>query len=108
MTCAAAGRRKKKTHARSKPPPPSKKPQSKKIFQDALSGATNVNVAERTDEASGVTFYEYDIDSPDYRYLSSIAVKSGKVFALFVRSPARGFAASEKDLRHIQETFKLL
>ena len=65
-------------------------------------------MAERTDEAAGVTFYEYDIDSPDYRYLSSIAVKQGKVFALFVRSPARGFASSEKDLRHIQETFKLL
>lgn len=76
--------------------------------QDALSGATSVKVTERTDEASGISFYDYDIDSPDYRYLSSIAVKSGKVFALFVRSPARGFASQEKDLRHIQETFRLL
>jgi hypothetical protein len=67
-----------------------------------------VKVAERTDEASGISFYDYDIDSPDYRYLSSIAVKSGKVFALFVRSPARGFGAVEKELRHIQETFRLL
>lgn len=93
------------THNSHKPPLETHTP---KHPQDALSGATSVKVAERADDASGVTFYEYDIDSPDYRYLSSIAVKSGKVFALFVRSPARGFAASEKDLRHIQETFRLL
>ena len=44
----------------------------------------------------------------EYRYLSSIAVKDGKVFALFVRSPARAFGRNEADLRHIIETFELL
>jgi len=44
----------------------------------------------------------------EYRYLSSIAVKGGKVFALFVRSPTRAFGRNESDLRHIIETFELL
>jgi hypothetical protein len=103
----------KKTNAENPLPPKKTQPKphptsTTKQKQDSLSNATNVKVTERTDEATGVSFYDYDIDSPDYRYLSSIAVKGGKVFALFVRSPARGFEAQEKDLRHIQETFKLL
>jgi hypothetical protein len=44
----------------------------------------------------------------EFRYLASIAVKDGKVFALFVRSPARIFAKSEASLRHIIDTFFLL
>jgi len=44
----------------------------------------------------------------DYRYLASIAVKDGKVFALFVRSPARAFKSNEAGLRHMQETLRLL
>lgn len=75
-------------------------------MQDALTDATNIARSER--ERDGVKFYQYDIDSPEYRYLSSIAVKDGKVFALFVRSPARAFGRAEKDLRHIVETFALL
>ncbi len=44
----------------------------------------------------------------DFRYLASICVKDGKVFALFVRSPTRSFKANEANLRHIIETFRLL
>lgn len=44
----------------------------------------------------------------DFHYLASIAVKEGKVFALFVRSPARMFKSNEVGLRHILETFRLL
>jgi len=75
-------------------------------LQDALSMASNIDKKEV--EADGITFYQYDIDSPDFRYLSSIAVKNGKVFALFVRSPARAFGRQEAALRHIVDTFRLL
>ena len=44
----------------------------------------------------------------DFHYLASIAVKEGKVFALFVRSPTRMFKSNEAGLRHILETFRLL
>jgi len=75
-------------------------------LQDALSNASNVGKGKR--EVDGIEFYDYDIESPDFRYLSSIAVKNGKVFALFVRCPSRSFKASEDKLRHIVSTFKLL
>jgi hypothetical protein len=44
----------------------------------------------------------------EFRYLASISVKDGKVFALFVRCPARAFGRSEADLRHVIDTFRLL
>lgn len=75
-------------------------------LQDALSSATNIERSES--EKNGVNFYRYDIDSPEFRYLSSIAVKDGKVFALFVRSPSRTFNRSESELRRIIDTFTLL
>ena len=75
-------------------------------LQDALSDATDISRSEA--ERDGVKFYRYDIDSPAFRYLASIAVKDGKVFALFVRSPARAFGRAEADLRHIIDTFVLL
>lgn len=56
-------------------------------LQDAISNATNV--ATMPVEVDGIKMYEYDIDSPEFRYLSRIAVKNGKVFALFVRSPSK-------------------
>lgn len=44
----------------------------------------------------------------DCHYLGSIAVKNGKVFALFVRSPTKSFKDNEEKLRHIINTFTLL
>jgi hypothetical protein len=46
--------------------------------------------------------------SPEFRYLATIAVQSGKVFALFVRCPSKAFKANETKLRHIITTFTLL
>eukprot|EP00775_Hariotina_reticulata_P003835 gene3835-4092_t len=59
-------------------------------------------------ESTFQSFAGADYDLQSYRYLSSIAVKDGKVFALFVRSPTRAFTAAEPDLRHIVDTFRLL
>ncbi|KAI8467624.1 MAG: thylakoid lumen protein [Monoraphidium minutum] len=75
-------------------------------LQDALSSANEIGRSQR--EKDGITFFQYDIDSPDFRYLASIAVKDGKVFALFVRCPARAFSKAEGDLRRIVDTFTLL
>jgi hypothetical protein len=51
------------------------------------------------------TYFDVELDSPDVRYLASITVNAGKVYALFVKSPTRLFAANEAALRHIVETF---
>ncbi|KAG1658706.1 hypothetical protein FOA52_005284 [Chlamydomonas sp. UWO 241] len=75
-------------------------------LQDSLSLATNIEKVKVT--VNETDFYQFDIDSPNFRYLSSVAVKDGKVFALFVRCPARQFAAQEVDLRHMIETFRLV
>lgn len=76
------------------------------VPQDALSNASSITKSER--EVEGIQFLDFDIDSPEFRYLSSIAVKQGKVFALFVRCPTKNFKAAEPQLRHIIETFRLL
>lgn len=75
-------------------------------LQDALNDAEDV--IKNEGERNGIKFYDYEIKSPAYHYLSSIAVKEGKVFALFVRSPSKTFASAESKLRHIVDTFKLL
>ena len=75
-------------------------------LQDAIQSANSIEKSTRG--ANGTTFYEFDIDSPDFRYLTSIAVKDGKVFALFVRSPSRQFQKEEAKLRKMISTFTLL
>ncbi|KAG2444061.1 hypothetical protein HYH02_009004 [Chlamydomonas schloesseri] len=75
-------------------------------LQDALSSATNRSTSSR--EVAGATFYDYDIESPEYHYLVTITVSNGKVFSLFVRSPAKSYPANEAKLRHIVDTFRLL
>ena len=53
-------------------------------------------------------FYDYEVVGPDSVYLASVTLKGGKVFALFVSSPAKAFGANETTLRHIVESFKTL
>ncbi|MEW5317038.1 MAG: hypothetical protein WDW38_008369 [Sanguina aurantia] len=76
------------------------------VLQDAIQSATNTTNSTR--ELDGIPVYDFDIESPVYRYLCSITFRDGKVFALFVRSPTKMFAANEEKLRHIQASFKLL
>lgn len=75
-------------------------------LQDALSGSTNKSATTR--QLQGATFYDYEIESPDYHYLASVTVSQGKIFALFVRSPAKTFGPNAEKLRHVISTFKLL
>ena len=39
-------------------------------------------------------------------YLASVTLKGGKVFALFVKSPSKTFAADEPKLRSVISSFK--
>ncbi|KAJ9510198.1 hypothetical protein QJQ45_015681 [Haematococcus lacustris] len=75
-------------------------------LQDAFSGASEITKTQK--DVDGYTFFSYDIDSPEVRYLSSIVVRDGKVFALFVKSPTKNFNSSEEKLRHMIDTFRLL
>jgi hypothetical protein len=75
---------------------------------DMLDALTDAAV-ERTDstrEVNGQLYFDVDFASPNVQYLASITVSAGKVFAMFVKSPARMFAESESDLRRIRSTFK--
>lgn len=75
-------------------------------LQDAVSSAGDI--VKSTVTKDGQEYYIYDIDSPAYRYLCSITVKYGKIFAMFVACPTRLFADEEPKLRNIIETFKTL
>lgn len=71
---------------------------------DALTDAVSRTDSSR--EENGQLYYDVDFASPDVHYLASITVSYGKVFAMFVKSPARMYAESESDLRRIRSTFK--
>mmetsp|Transcript_12973 Transcript_12973/g.35342 ORF Transcript_12973/g.35342 Transcript_12973/m.35342 type:complete len:277 (+) Transcript_12973:92-922(+) len=79
-------------------------------LQDSLALADEVIQGQRQveDKDGTLTFYTYDIVSPVNRYLASISVKYGKVYALFVKSPAKEFEQNEGQLRHIIDTFRLV
>lgn len=76
-------------------------------LQDALTGSTDKKTSRRTVDGVG-DFYDYEVVGPDSVYLASVTLRNGKVFALFVSSPAKAFAASEAKLRHIVESFTTL
>jgi hypothetical protein len=75
-------------------------------LQDAMSAETNRVNGER--ELDGEKYYDVEIESPDVTYLITVTVKYGKVFALFVKSPTKLFAADSSKLRHVVDTFKTL
>ena len=80
-------------------------------LQDALTAATSKKAVERAaaEREEGVgAFYDYEVAGPDFTYLAAVTLKSGKVFALFVACPTKGFKGAEAQLRHIVETFKTL
>ncbi|KAJ9508829.1 hypothetical protein QJQ45_028145 [Haematococcus lacustris] len=54
-------------------------------LQDAFSGASEITKTQK--DVDGYTFFSYDIDSPEVRYLSSIVVRDGKVFCFVCQVP---------------------
>jgi len=61
---------------------------------------------ERT--INGTPMYMYEITSDRRTYLSTIGKKGDTIFALVVTAPHNAFEQDAADLRHIQDTFKLL
>lgn len=55
-------------------------------MQDALSMGEK-KTSQR--EVNGQLFFDIEIESPDAQYLSTVTVMQGKVYACFVKSPAR-------------------
>ena len=53
-------------------------------------------------------YYDVDLDSPDVHYLSTITVRQGKVYAMFIKSPPRLFAAEEARLRGMLASFRTI
>eukprot|EP00891_Asterochloris_glomerata_P007426 jgi/Astpho2/7426/Aster-02009 len=75
-------------------------------LNDALVSATDKKSSSR--ELDGQIFYDYEVAGEDLHYLASITLDSGKVFALFVKSPARTFATERPKLEKVIETFKIM
>ncbi|PSC75046.1 random slug 5-like [Micractinium conductrix] len=57
-------------------------------------------------EVDGQLYYDVEFASPDVHYLSSITVNEGKVYAMFVKSPAKMFEADEAALRAIRASYR--
>lgn len=75
-------------------------------LQDALVSASYQKSDKRIKD--GQEFYDYEVFSPDINFLASVGLKNGKVFALFVKAPAKVFKTDEAALRNIIETFTIL
>ncbi|KAA6427088.1 MAG: thylakoid lumenal 19 kDa chloroplastic-like [Trebouxia sp. A1-2] len=75
-------------------------------LQDALVGATDKKNSQH--EKDGELFYDYEVTGADLHYLASITLKSGKVFALFVKSPTKNYAVDRDKLKAIVDSFTIL
>eukprot|EP00877_Chromochloris_zofingiensis_P002546 jgi/Chrzof1/12292/Cz06g29040.t1_P19-1 len=75
-------------------------------LREVVSNAIQIN--QEVKKVAGRDVYMYDILSDRYRYLSTVSIKDGTVFGLFIKAPPQTFIADEDDLRHIQKSFQLL
>jgi hypothetical protein len=72
---------------------------------DSLENADEI--IKGTREIEGQTYYDYDIVSEN-RYLATVTVSRGKVYAFFVKAPMRLFQANEAMYRQMLASFKTL
>lgn len=75
-------------------------------IQDAVMSATNTETTQR--EIDGQKYYDYIVDSPVAHYMATITIKSGKVFAFFVKSPDSSYSANKPLLTTILQSFRTL
>lgn len=75
-------------------------------LRECLSDAYDLQEDAR--KVDGRDVFYYDIKSDKRRYLSTISLKDGTMYALFVTAPVSSFAKDEEQLKHIQNTFKLM
>ncbi|XRB23321.1 PsbP domain-containing protein [Pseudoscourfieldia marina] len=76
-------------------------------LQDAIESADNQDFVKREDD-KGRTIYDYDVDSIYGRYLVSMTVDSGRLYALFIKGSAGLFDDTGDQVRTMFEGFKIL
>lgn len=75
-------------------------------LQDAIQNSSGITKTER--EVGGQKFFDYDIDSPDVRYISTVTVKNGKIFAFFIKAPTRVFKSKEAMFKGMLSSFRTM
>ena len=76
-------------------------------LQDAIESADNQDFVKRVD-AKGRTVYDYDIDSMYGRYLVSMTVDSGRLYAVFVTGSESNFDRDAALIRTAFGSFTIL
>ena len=75
-------------------------------IQDAVMSATNTTKNKR--DVNGQEYFDYQVDSPVAHYMATITVKSGKVYAFFVKSPDRDYEENAPMFKEILQSFRTL
>lgn len=75
-------------------------------IQDAVSSADDITSSKRVVE--GQSFYDYYVPGTDSVYRATITVSGGKVFAMFVSSPARKYKENESTIDTMIGSFRTL
>lgn len=75
-------------------------------IQDAVSSADEITSTKR--DVAGQPFYDYYVPGSDSVYRATITVSGGKVFAMFVSSPARKYKENESTITTMIESFRTL
>jgi hypothetical protein len=75
-------------------------------LQDAVSSADDIASSSR--EVDGQTFYDYYVPGSDAVYRATITVNEGKVFAMFVSSPARAYKERKSTIDMMIQSFRTL
>lgn len=75
-------------------------------LQDAVATADEIVSSRR--EVNGQLFYDYLVPGDSAVYRACITVNGGKVFALFVSSPAKAFKGNQATIDKMIESFRTL
>lgn len=75
-------------------------------LQDAVGSADEITSSRR--EVDSQVFYDYLVPGSEAVYRACITVSGGKVFALFVSTPARLFKANQETVDKMIASFRTL
>jgi hypothetical protein len=75
-------------------------------IQDAVASADEITSVKR--EVDGQSFYDYYVPGSDNVYRATITVNGGKVFAMFVCSPAKKYKDNAATIDTMINSFRTL
>jgi hypothetical protein len=75
-------------------------------IQDAVESADEIISGKR--DVGGQSFYDYYVPGSESVYRATITVSGGKVFAMFVSSPARKYKENESTIDKMIQSFTIL